>query len=849
MASTETDKLDDQVAVTGGTLAILASKLATSPVVRLLFILAQLGLLTIIIRQFQIESAAFLRIALIAFAGFTVHHFLPKAYKLPFFAILSLGAIVLVLGIESGIILIGLGVALLTLCHLPVAYWARVALLLLAGATLAFVRSGAVEVPSISAVWPILGAMFMFRLIVYMYDLRHDKGPVSFWRSLSYFFLLPNVCFPLFPVVDYKTFRRTYSDRDAFETYQVGVNWMLRGVTHLILYRIIYYYVALAPSEVVTLRDLVQYLVSNFLLYLRVSGQFHIIIGMLHLFGFNLPETNHKYCLSSSFTDFWRRINIYWKDFMLKVFYYPAYFKLKNLGETKALVLATVFTFAVTWALHSYQWFWLRGSVPLRWQDAVFWTVLATLVVANSLYEMKFGRQRSLGRSTWTLGSFANRTLKTIGTFTAVVVLWSLWTSETFSGWLSMWSVTMSVGDLVIPALILVLIAVAGVVSYLRGTTSNLLGSVRAVQTTVTFAILVPLMFLGLPQVYTRLGSGTASVVATLKSGKLSRLDMAALEKGYYEDLMAVNHFNSHLWEVYMNKPLHWLDIQGTGLVQLREDFLQRELPASLVSTDSFGTTSTNRWGMRDKDYDQRPSSDTYRMALLGASTSMGWGVNDGETYESLVEARLNADATNNTFARYEILNFAVPGYFPLQQAVALDKALSFEPRALLYIATGRELSRAADYLASVATSGIEIPFPELQAIAESAGLEPGMNEDEALRRLLPVHREILGWLYEYVVKTCRTSRVRPIWVFIPQLYGGTWEEETDEALELAQTAGFAAIDLREVYDGHDTTTLRLAEWDDHPNARGHELLANRLYKELREDKDMLNLGTRSGVR
>ena len=130
MASTETDTLDDQVVVTGaeggGTLAILASKLATSPVVRLLFILAQLGLLTIIIRQFQIESAAFLRIALVAFAGFTVHHFLPKAYKLPFFATLSLGAIVLVLGIESGIILIGLGVALLTLCHLPVAFWTRV---------------------------------------------------------------------------------------------------------------------------------------------------------------------------------------------------------------------------------------------------------------------------------------------------------------------------------------------------------------------------------------------------------------------------------------------------------------------------------------------------------------------------------------------------------------------------------------------------------------------------------------------------------------------------------------------------------------------------------------------------
>ena len=62
---------------------------------------------------------------------------------------------------------------------------------------------------------------------------------------------------------------------------------------------------------------------------------------------------------------------------MMKVFYYPTYFKLRKLGETKALVLATLFVFVVTWFLHSYQWFWLRGSFPVIWQDAVFWRILA----------------------------------------------------------------------------------------------------------------------------------------------------------------------------------------------------------------------------------------------------------------------------------------------------------------------------------------------------------------------------------------------------------------------------------------------------------------------------------------
>ena len=174
--------------------------------------------------------------------------------------------------------------------------------------------------------------MFMFRLIIYMYDLKHGKATPTLASTLSYFFLLPNVFFPFFPVVDYSTFRRTYYNDDQHRIYQTGVQWILRGVIHLILYRYINYYVMIAPGDVSNTLELVRYLISNFALYLRISGQFHLIIGILHLFGFNLPETHHLYFLASSFTDLWRRINIYWKDFMIKVFYYPTYFRIRQWG-------------------------------------------------------------------------------------------------------------------------------------------------------------------------------------------------------------------------------------------------------------------------------------------------------------------------------------------------------------------------------------------------------------------------------------------------------------------------------------------------------------------------------------
>src|SRR5207302_6233900 len=141
----------------------------------------------------------------------------------------------------------------------------------------------------------------------------------------------------------------------------------VRGLLNLLLYRFVYLHLAGDPVGVLTLGDLVQFLLATFLLYLRVSGQFHIIAGVLHLYGFRLPETHHLYYLASSFTDFWRRINIYWKDFVMKLFFYPAHFKLRKIGPIRAMSVATVVTFLATWVLHSWQWFWIRGKPLLDW--------------------------------------------------------------------------------------------------------------------------------------------------------------------------------------------------------------------------------------------------------------------------------------------------------------------------------------------------------------------------------------------------------------------------------------------------------------------------------------------------
>lgn len=424
-------------------LASEESRTFGSPVVarlmQSLLIVVQLGLLVIVIRQFQLVNSAFIRVVLLAFGGFLIHQFLPMRARMPFFLALSLVGIGLVFGPVAGAWLIAVGLVLVGICYLPIVFSGRIALLLAVGAGLVAVRAGWVEGPWSDAIWPILGSMFMFRLVVYLYDTREDSNKEPIVRTLCYFFMLPNVCFPLFPVIDYTRFRRNYFDADDHRIYQVGVKWMARGVTHLIAYRIIYLYATIAPSEVTNALELLRYLVATFLLYLQISGQFHLIVGMLHLFGFNLPETNNRYLLSSSFNDFWRRINIYWKDFMLKVFYYPVYFSLRRLGETRAIILSTLIVFMATWLLHSYQWFWLRGTFPLIWQDGVYWMTLSIFVALNSIFEMKYGGKRALGVGLPPLIGGLLLGLRILGTMSFVLILWSLWMAESFSAWMALW--------------------------------------------------------------------------------------------------------------------------------------------------------------------------------------------------------------------------------------------------------------------------------------------------------------------------------------------------------------------------------------------------------------------------
>jgi D-alanyl-lipoteichoic acid acyltransferase DltB (MBOAT superfamily) len=813
----------------------------------------QVGLLLVVIRQFDLENRAFSNnIMPLALYGFLIHFLLPFRYRLPFFLLLSLTGILGIFGLLNGVWLIGIGLALIGICHFPLDFPIRVCLLLAAGGGLAVLRAELIDSPWSGAIWPILGSIFMFRLIVYLYDLRHQKTPATFAESLSYFFLLPNIVFPLFPVVDYSTFRRTYYDGDRYQIYQTGIDWMFRGVTQLILYRFVSYYLVIAPEDVTNLNSLIHYLVANFLLYLRVSGQFHLIIGLLHLFGFNLPETHHLYFLASSFTDFWRRINIYWKDFMLKLFYYPAYFRLRKWGNTTSLVLATVYVFVATWFFHAYQWFWLRGAFLLTWPDTLFWGILAVLVIINTLYETKYGRKRTLKTRTWQWGNSVSLTLRTAGTFVVICVLWSLWTSSSLTEWFTLWSIQNTSPESTVaplPAVLLVGLIGSGKLpnslTNLKIFSAGLKRSSFMYSAVTTTLSLLLLFVVGTPLISGQLGGKVGELIRSLRVSRLNDRDAALLQRGYYEDLVGVNRFNGELWEIYMKRPGDVAYFDASAAVQPTGNFLEQELKPLVVEVANDGIIfSTNRWAMRDQDYQLTPSPDTYRIALVGASSVMGAGVGDQQTFEWLLEERLNRENNGHMYRQYESLNFGVSDYSPLQELMLLEsKVVKFQPNALFYIAHQYDEGVSILHLIERTQAGVKAPYSFLNELLEKADVQQETSQELGIKLLKPFGSQIIHWTYGQIVARTREYGILPVWVLMPTPELDMPEENIAALAEAAEKAGFIVLNLADAYSGEDIRSLWVAEWDHHPNERGHAVFAEKLYQKLREKQVDIPLG------
>src|SRR5215471_250420 len=150
-------------------------------VAQFLAVVAQFGLVVLLVQYWQLESQLLARLMWLAFVGFVIHHLLPLRFRLPFFATLSLFAVIAAVGhfgpnvgvawltgklttagflyhLVPGLTLVGIGLGLIGICHLPVRFTVRAGLVAVAGVGLVFLRAHSQWFPDVTEMWVVLGS-------------------------------------------------------------------------------------------------------------------------------------------------------------------------------------------------------------------------------------------------------------------------------------------------------------------------------------------------------------------------------------------------------------------------------------------------------------------------------------------------------------------------------------------------------------------------------------------------------------------------------------------------------------------------------------------------------------------
>ena len=264
-----------------------------------------------------------------------------------------------------------------------------------------------------------------------------------------------------------------------------------------------------------------------------------------------------------------------------------------------------------------------------------------------------------------------------------------------------------------------------------------------------------------------------------------------------------------------------------------------------------------NSKGMRDYEINFEKPKNVYRVALLGDSIPLGIELNVSDTFPKVLEAILNK---NSRYKKFEVLNFAVPGYGTKEEAEVLKtKAMKFSPDVVVvsYVLNDPEISTSLQsYFSQHPKNGSRIckinflnlaincelkDFIDSLYVSEfiyskALNMRSRLNEDYYTR----AYKDEILWKnvvdsFAEIKGTIKTNRTKVVVVIFPLLYDNLtnyrWKWIHDMIKNEGEKNGFQVLDLLDTYKKFDINDLKSSKKDIlHFNKNGHIIAAEEIY-------------------
>jgi hypothetical protein len=247
-----------------------------------------------------------------------------------------------------------------------------------------------------------------------------------------------------------------------------------------------------------------------------------------------------------------------------------------------------------------------------------------------------------------------------------------------------------------------------------------------------------------------------------------------------------------------------------------------------------------NAEGFRDRDWPKEKRPGVIRIACVGDSFTMGWGVNDpADAFPQRIGASLEAHFPG----RFEVLNCGIPGWttgHELEEIEKLARRGDVDRVILGYCLNDPDdLLPPERWFNREAQPRIEFMKPTRSFLADFLWFRLKLADEPHVRGYFDWEKEAYDDprifraqcdRFAQIVRVCRLAQMQLDVVTFPMFadWGVPYRYDScHDKLSAAWAAlGVTDIDLRDAYRGVPKEKLVVNRFDGHPNARAQEIAA-----------------------
>ena len=287
---------------------------------------------------------------------------------------------------------------------------------------------------------------------------------------------------------------------------------------------------------------------------------------------------------------------------------------------------------------------------------------------------------------------------------------------------------------------------------------------------------------------------------------------------------------------------------------------------------EMFGAyVKINSLGFRGKEYNLDKHSNTFRILVLGDSVTFGIGVNNNDLYTEKLEEMLN----NNSKTNYEVWNLGIIGYNTLQELELLKvKGINYNPDLVIIQYHENDLECPFSGCNNKLKEFTFKAYDDRLALPLNYELKYNLIKKSYFFRWISFNYDLLLWEVDirnpWTFFTATLHNVNsPTWNSVKSSFSEfskisenhdfpillviypdpDWfsysnynindyphREIHRQVKEEGKKNNIYVIDLLNEYENYDFNLLKVREDDSHPSKFAHKLIAEEIYKKLKEE-------------